>query len=71
MRCLSCSKILSDEEQSRKWENHQEISNSESKYISLCDECYNDAFAGDEEVESFVPEQLDLFDNIPQEEEDE
>lgn len=43
MRCLSCDKNLSDKEASRKYLNHEEISNPEDKYIGLCNGCLSDS----------------------------
>lgn len=42
MRCLSCNCNLSDREANRKYDNHAEIANPESRYIGLCDDCILD-----------------------------
>jgi hypothetical protein len=61
MRCVSCGCVLTEKEQSRKWENHEKISNPESKYVNLCDGCYNDAFAGDDTLDAFVLSDLEAI----------
>jgi ferredoxin len=43
MHCLSCNVILTDSEASLKYNNHEEISNPEDKYIGLCSRCLKDS----------------------------
>jgi len=59
MRCLSCNCNLSDREANRKYNNHEEIKNPESRYIGLCDDCIIDtdlAYLEDESLSSDVLE---------------
>lgn len=43
MRCLSCDVALSDKEANRKYVNWKEISNTEERYIGLCDNCLQES----------------------------
>ncbi len=42
MKCLSCDRILSDRESSRKFTNWREMPEGEDRYIGLCDRCIVD-----------------------------
>lgn len=42
IRCLACDENLSDREANRKYVNWRDISNSEQRYIGLCDCCIRD-----------------------------
>ena len=41
-RCLSCNRILSSRESTRKYRNYEQIANPEHRYIGLCNSCYRD-----------------------------
>ena len=43
MRCLSCNEALSDREANRKYLDWKNISNTEERYIGLCDNCLRDS----------------------------
>ena len=43
MRCRSCNEAMSDRETNRKYVNWREITNTEERYISLCDGCLQDS----------------------------
>ena len=48
--------MLSDDEQKRKYKNHEEIKNPEDKYINLCNKCFKSAFFEDDELEYHEPD---------------
>lgn len=43
MRCRACNSNLTDREASTKWNNYQEIKNTEDQYIGLCSDCQRGA----------------------------
>jgi hypothetical protein len=58
MRCLACNKALNDKEAGRKFKNHEQIKNPESKFLNLCDGCLYGAELDDDtltvEVDSLL-----------------
>lgn len=65
MRCLSCNCNLSDREANRKYSNHEEIKNPESRYIGLCDDCIIDTDLAFIEDTGLSNDRMDLDDNEP------
>ena len=55
MKCCSCDVVLSDDEQKRKYKNHEEIKNPEDRYVGLCNRCFKNAFFENEELEYHEP----------------
>ena len=41
-RCLSCNRVLSSRESTRKYRNYELIPNPEDRYIGLCSTCCRD-----------------------------
>lgn len=65
-RCLSCNRVLSSREMSRKYVNHAEIKNYADKYICMCTRCTEAADIHYIDIESLPDNDApDEFDNVP------